>query len=132
MPTTAEPPADLLEAASALDAERFERFVNELLRVRADRTAGSLRADEAALLARINVGLPADVWAEYHRLRERCRDQTLRPAEHADLIRLTDAVEEYQAARAAALADLAALRGQSLPELAATLGITGPATEPLV
>jgi hypothetical protein len=129
MPTAAEPPADLLEAASALDAERFERFVNELLLMRARRTAGTLGGDEAALLARINAGLPADVWAEYHRLRERCRNQTLDPAEHAALIRLTDAVEQYQADRAAALADLAALRGQPLIVLATALGITGPPPE---
>lgn len=42
MSPAALPPADLLEAASALDPDRFERLVGDLLRVRAGRhTPGS-------------------------------------------------------------------------------------------
>jgi len=41
MPTTLDPP-HLLEAASALEPERFEKFVNDLLRVRAGRTGKSV------------------------------------------------------------------------------------------
>ena len=120
---------ELLEAASALEPGRFEQFVKDILRVRAGRTARTLRADESAFLARINGGPSAEVWTESRRLRERLQQDTLTPAEHAELLRLTDILESYQADRAAALTDLAALRGQPLTELMDSLGIRGPVAE---
>ncbi len=128
MPATLDPPA-LLEAASALEPERFEKFVNDHLRVRAGRTAKPLAESEAALLARINAGPPADVWAEYRRLLGLLRQETLTPPDHAELLRLTDVMELHQAERVAALVELAALRGQSLPEVMDSLGIHGPTAE---
>jgi len=128
MPTTINEP-ELLEAASALEPERFEKFVNDILKVRASRTAPTVRADEGIFLSRINAGPPADVWAEYRRLRERLRREELNPAEHAELLRLTDVMEQHQVDRVAALTELASLRGQSLSEVMDALGIHGPATE---
>lgn len=126
MPAALDPPADLLEAAVALDPDRFEQLVAGLLRVRAARVAGTVRAGEAALLARINTGPSPDVWGEYHRLRDRHRQGVLTPAEYAELTRLTDVVEQYQADRAAALVELAAVRGQPLDQVLQALGIAGP------
>jgi hypothetical protein len=63
------------------------------------------------------------VWPRYRELVVRRDARTLTPAEHTELIRLTDAVEGYQADRAAALAELAARRGQTLGELADALGL---------
>lgn len=126
MPAALDPPADLLKAAAALDPDRFEQLVAGLLRVRAERVAGTVRAGEAALLARINTGPTPDVWGEYRRLRERHERGALSPAEHTELTRLTDVVELYQADRAAALVELAAVRGQPLDQVMRALGITGP------
>lgn len=129
MPATLEPPTDLLKAAAALDPDRFEQLVAGLLRVRAERVARTVQPDEAALLTRINTGPSPDVWGEYRRLCE-CRAQgTLSPAEQKELIQLTDVVEQYQADRAAALVELASVRGQPLDQLMQTLGITGPTPE---
>ena len=128
MPTTLDPP-HLLEAASALEPERFEQFVNDLLRVRAGRTGKSVGAGETALLARINAGPPAEVWAEYRRLRDLLRQERIAPADHAKLLELTDVIERYQAARAAALGELATVRGQTLTVLMDALGIHGPVAE---
>lgn len=124
MPVALDPPADLLNAAVALDPERFEQLVAGLLRVRAGRVAGTVRADEAALLSRINTGPSPDVWGEYARLRERHQQGVLTPAEYTDLTRLTDVVELYQADRAAALVELAAVRGQPLDQVVQALGVS--------
>lgn len=118
------PPPELVRAASALDPDRLDALIGELLRVRADRLAPRIGADETALLARVNAGPPADVWPRYRELTAARRAETLSAADHAELMRLTDAVELYQADRVAALAELAAVRRVSLPELAATLGLT--------
>lgn len=123
MPAALDPPADLLEAAAALDPERFEQLLAGLLRVRAGRVAGTVRGGEAALLARINSGLPPDVWEEYRRLQERHQHGLLSPAEHAELTRLTDVVELYQADRAAAVVELAAVRGEPLDQVLQALGL---------
>ncbi|QDU23291.1 hypothetical protein [Urbifossiella limnaea] len=128
MPAALDPPADLLEAAVALDPDRFDRLVAGLLRVRAERVAGTVRGGEAALLARINGGPSPDVWSEYHRLRDRHRRQVLTPAEYAELTRLTDTVELYQADRTAALVELAAVRGEPLDQVLRALGIPWPAS----
>lgn len=118
--------ADLLDSAAALDGDRFERFVSDLLGVRAGRVAPRLGPDESALVARINAGPSPNFWARYRELIDRRDARSLTPGQHAELIRLGDGVEEYQADRAAALALLAAARGQTLAELAAALGLTAP------
>lgn len=126
MSTTATP--DFPAGAAALAPDRLDALLTDLLRVRAARLAPHAGADESALLARINAGPAADVWARYHDLVGRRRAETLAPADYAELIRLTDVIEGYQADRAAALAGLAAVRGRTLAELAEALGI-GPAAQ---
>jgi hypothetical protein len=126
MPAALDPPADLLEAAVALDPDRFERLVTGLLRVRAGRVAGTVRGGEAALLARINAGPSPDLWGEYHHLRDKHQRGVLSAAEYTELIRLTDVVEQYQADRAAALVELAAVRGEPLDQVVHALGIPRP------
>lgn len=119
----AAPPPDLLRAAAALDTDRFDAFVGELLRVRAGRHAPRVGPDEAALLARVNAGPPADVWSRYRELVAARRAGTLSAPDHAELTRLSDAVEADHADRVAALAELAALRRVPLADLADALGL---------
>jgi hypothetical protein len=100
--------------------------MSDLMRVRAGRVAPHVGPDESALFRRINDGPAAEVWGRYHELVGRRRAEALSPADHAELVRLTDVVEDYQADRVAALAELAVRRGRTLAELADALGI-GPA-----
>lgn len=120
---SAAPPPDLVRAATALDPDRFDALVGQLLRVRADRHAPRVGADEAALLARVSAGPPADLWGRYRELVAARQAGTLTPAAHDELVRLTDAVELHHADRVAALAELAALRRVPLAELADALGL---------
>lgn len=126
--TELHPPSpDLLVAASALDAEGFERLVDGLLRVRAGRIARRVDSGETSLLARINAGPAPDEWSRYFELRQRQERGSIASDERAELLRLTDAIELYQADRVAALTELAVLRGVSIERLMAELGIDRPA-----
>jgi hypothetical protein len=118
---------DLLKAARQLDQDEFRQFVAGVLDLRAVRHAPRLPAEEAALLLRINAGLPDDLRQRYDDLDARRRAETLGPDEHSELLRLTDEVERRQADRVAALAELAQARGVSLPAVMDQLGIRAPA-----
>lgn len=78
---------------------------------------------EIELLQTINRSLPPAGCERYEELMERRRAETLTPAEHQELLQLTDEAERIQADRIAALAELARLRGTSLAVLAEQLGL---------
>lgn len=76
---------------------------------------------EGALLRNIRRELPTQVSSRYRLLMTKRRAETLTDAEHAELIRLTDASERLQAERVESLAQLAHLRHTSLAALAEDL-----------
>jgi hypothetical protein len=108
-------PAQLLAAAERLTSEELAAFAAAVVALRARRLAPSLVADEAALLRRMYVAAPA---AEAPRYAE------LSAAERAELLRLSDAREERNATRVAALVELATLRGVTLDALLRDLGLS--------
>ncbi|MEN9938484.1 MAG: hypothetical protein RLZZ387_5063 [Chloroflexota bacterium] len=116
----------LLRAVEQLKPDELDRFVAQVVALRAARVAPSLPHDEAELLQRIGAGLPPATQQRLDELVERRRQETLTPAEHAELLAVTDQVEQFDAERAAALAQLAALRGTSLSNLLLSLGIQPP------
>jgi hypothetical protein len=107
-------PAQLLAAAEQLMAEELAAFAADVVALRARRLAASLDANEAALLQRMNASVPAGEAQRYAELVARRDGESLSGAEHAELLRLSDAREERHATRIAALAELAALRGVTL------------------
>ncbi|MCP4663358.1 MAG: hypothetical protein GY856_48820 [bacterium] len=88
-----------------------------------------LAADEAALLQEINRGLPAETWQHYGELKEKRRAQTLTPEERAELIALSDQIEEMNVRRMEAVVELARLRHMSVDALMDDLGIKSPLYE---
>jgi hypothetical protein len=86
-----------------------------------------LSRPESELLQRISDGLPPGVWARYHELIGKRDDGTLAPAEHRELIDLSDRIEQANASRLALAAELARLRGVPLVSLLRDLGIPGGA-----
>ena len=117
---------DLLNAARQLGTEELDHFVRRILDLKARRSAPALPEREAELFLAINRGLPADLRARYEALIGRRRAEALTPEEHEELLRLSDEAEEMQAERLAALAELAQLRGTTIADLMARLGIVGP------
>jgi hypothetical protein len=80
---------------------------------------------ELELLKKINIGISAEIWEEYHALEAKRQAITLTEEEHKKLIEINDSIEDASFHRLTALVELASLRGKSLPEIMAELGISG-------
>src|SRR5690349_14542677 len=106
------------EAARAgLDPDTFIRSaLEERLQDAQSRVTASpshLSRVEADLLQKINQGLPPPVWQRYHELIAKRRAETLLADEQAELIALSDRIEETNAQRLEFLVELARLRQTS-------------------
>jgi hypothetical protein len=80
---------------------------------------------ELELLKKINIGISAEIWEEYHKLEAKRRDSTLTEEENQKLIQINDSIEDASFHRLTALVELASLRDNLLPEMMAELGISG-------
>lgn len=118
------------EAARAgVDTAQFirdvvvERFAQHRGRV------NRLSASESDLLRQINAGLDPERWERFHALLAARRAAALTADEHTELIALTNEIEEMNARRIGCLAQLARVRGTSLPALMDDLGLQPPPYE---
>ena len=84
---------------------------------------GRLSRNEGDILAQINQGIPVEIWARYDQLLQKRDMDSLSSDEHAELLVLSDTIEEKNAARIGHIAELARLRGTTLPDLMRELGI---------
>lgn len=116
----------IISAATQLSLHELEQVFDRVLALRAEKKAAHLSAEESALLARINQGLPSELRQRITMLRTRREEESITDAEYAELTRLTDQAELLHAGRMAALAELAKLRGISLPGLMEQLNIQFP------
>src|SRR5262245_37038433 len=98
---------ELLKAVQQLELPELERFVSEVVALRARRRAPCLSQPEAELLQNINRGLPEAARQRYADLMAKRDEETLTPEEHAELLRLTDQAERLQAERMESLVALA-------------------------
>jgi hypothetical protein len=117
----------LRQAASAgMDASAF--VVTALASHLEQSTSADSRCgkDEAGLLSAISEGLPEPLWQRYRALVSRRENETLSPNDHAELIALSDQIEEDHARRMEHLAKLALLRGVSLAVLMEQMDIRPP------
>lgn len=116
-----------LATEQGVRAESLARnLLERCLAVSAPTSTPRVSAQEASLLQEINRGLAPETWQRYHQLMERRREETLSPDEHEELVALTDTVELAHAARMKGVAELANLRGISIDDLMAELGIGEP------
>lgn len=120
-------PEQLLTAVEQLPPDELAPFVDQVLALRARRSAPHLGTDESALLRRINRGLSPSAQQRNDELVARRQAETLTAEEYEELIALSDEQEMIAADRVAALADLARLRQVSLGALTETLGLESPA-----
>jgi len=98
-------------------------FVRRVLSLRARRLTHCLSQEETTLLQRINDGPSPDVLRRRQELIARRDARVISPEELAELIRLTEQAERFDADRMAALIDLAGVRQTTLDQLMTDLGL---------
>lgn len=113
----------LLQAIEQLDSDELADLVAELLNLRARRYAPILSHKETELFQRINQWLTVEEQQQRARLQQKLEDETLTLSEHQELMQLNDKAEWLNAQRVEALAQLAALRQTTLPQLIQNLGL---------
>ena len=117
---------ELLRAVEQLSSAELERFVLQVIALKAGRSAPQLSRTEAELLAIVNQALPAALGQRYAELLSKRRAETLTADEYAELVRLGDQVEKLEANRLEALVELAYLRKTSLSSLVKDLDLRVP------
>ena len=123
MPTIQVDTEQLLHAALQLPRSELDQFVTRLLVLRIQHDTPRLTQGEAELLLKINEDLPPAVQQRLDELISKRQTQSLTPAEHQELIHLTEQSEKVDADRMQHLLGLAALRNVSLNEVMRQLGI---------
>lgn len=108
---------------AGLDINRYIAEILEgQLHLHASNTAD--REDRANdLLEKINLGIPVGTWKRYNYLKDLRDREQLDPEEHAELIRISNQIEEANAERMKYLVELAKIKKTSLNELMSSLGI---------
>jgi len=119
-------PEDFLRAIEEMPDQDLILVVTRALAVRAERAAPHLTTGESAVMARINAALSPSARARLEELTSKRKAETLTSEEYDELIRLTDDVEQIDAARARALTELAQLRHTTLESVMHDLGISRP------
>lgn len=109
-----------------LPTEELDALVTHALKLRASRNATHLAREEAQVLEQIHHAIPADVHTRFDELLEKRDALTLNDAERAELLRLTDTIENLEAGRVALLGELAQYRGVTLEQLMRDLGLSAP------
>jgi DNA-binding CsgD family transcriptional regulator len=117
---------EVLKSVAQLESDDLEQVVNQFLALQARRRASSLSPSETDLLQQINQGLPPSLRARYEELNAKLHEETMTPAEHEELLQLSDQIEQSDAERLRRLIALAQLRQISVDTLMDQLGIRRP------
>ncbi|RMG55416.1 MAG: STAS/SEC14 domain-containing protein [Bacteroidetes bacterium] len=114
---------EFLSQVEQLDTADLEVMLDRLLREQARRRGAQGSEAETRLLEAINASLPPDEQLRYQHLQHKRQTETLSQAEQQELVQLTENWEALALRRTQHLIQLAALRGQTLAEVQADLGI---------
>jgi hypothetical protein len=127
MSLTLELPPELeaeVRSAAAREGVAPESFaVNAIEERLRGGESGERPKSESELLEAIGAGLPAATWQRYHALLARRRAGTIPDDDYAELLRLTDEVELWNARRLELVARLAQLKGVPLRQLVERMGL---------
>jgi len=110
--------SEILDSASRLGAEDFEKLFKKIAILHIQRSVGGkLPQGEAALLEQINQGFPVAKWERLQYLDWKMETNGLSEKEAAESLRLATAYENYTVQRLQLLVKLAEMRKLSLDEL---------------
>jgi hypothetical protein len=116
----------LLKEIEQLPQPELEVFVDQVLKLRAQRQVPHLSASESELLLKINQSIPEPLQQQFDQLVMKRQQLTITEKELAELIEITDRIEALNVERIQALAELARSRNQSLTQVMQNLGIQPP------
>jgi hypothetical protein len=116
----------LLKEIEQLPQPELEFFVDQVLKLRAQRQVPHLSASESELLLKINQSIPEPLQQQFEQLVMKRQHLTITETELAELIEITDRIEALNVERIQALAELARSRNQSLTQVMENLGIQPP------
>lgn len=114
---------DLLKAAEQLPTKDLDRFVSDVVALRAQRNGTRASAKERDLLQIINGGFSPEEQERWDELVVKLEDRTLTRAERKELIRMTEEVEQFAVERLEALIQLAKLRKTTVDNLMDEMGL---------
>ena len=117
------PLTDLLESLQQLESDELGEVAATAVRLRANQRGQVLSDQETVLLQQINKGLLPVEQVKMDSLIAKREAENLTEAELAELISLSNLVEEIHVERLAALIELAALRNISLESLKNSLNL---------
>lgn len=121
------PQASLLEAVGQLDADAFNRFVDDVLLLRARRVAPSIQQNEAQLLHQIEfLSLSQTDRNRLHDLMAISEMGTMTKVENAEYIQLAEQSEQLNAKRIATVIKLANLWQRPFDAVMRQLGLWNP------
>jgi hypothetical protein len=113
----------LLDAVHRLSGEELKRFVQGVIQLEASRREPALSKQQTELLRRINAEPSPAKLSRFRELQKEGRARGLTEQQQAELVQLSDWVEEIHAERMAHVAELARLRGVGLSDVLQQLGI---------
>ncbi len=116
----------LLKAVEQMPQDALDRFVEQVVVLRASQRAPKLTRAESELLKKINQGIAAQDQQQYDELVAKREVEDLMQDENAEFLRLTNLLEELNVERMEALAKLARIRRTTLRDLMQDLGIKPP------
>ena len=114
----------LIRAVEQLPSEELAEFTRRVIAIQVRRGVPLLMNDEEqALLVAISGQLPTEAQRRLDELREKSHEETLTPAEQAELLAFVQQVEQRDVIRAEALVRLAEKRSTTVSELMHALGL---------
>jgi Arc/MetJ-type ribon-helix-helix transcriptional regulator len=115
--------AEAYNQAPAAQRKEILQTIKHMLLGATKTKAPRLSKKETELFLIINHGLPADQQKRIDELTEKMEFESITDAEHAELLRLIEAMEMAQVKRLKAVAELAKVRNVSLSEMMRQLGL---------
>ena len=107
-----------------MEIKDLEKFVENVLKIRARKVAPSLSKKESDLIKKINKALPKKLNRRFEILNQKRVSETLTTVEHEELMEITKKFESLNVIRLKALADLSKIRQVPVRKLMKQLGIT--------
>lgn len=116
--------AELLNTAQQLSDREFEDFFEKMQVLHEKKSLDQITREEKRLLQKINAGLSSRILLRWNYLIARRDNRSITPAEHTELLKLTETIEKFDLNRLKWMAQLAEIRSIPLEQVPQYYGLT--------